>query len=151
MGMGELPNEVLTVVALHISDAADLWALSSTCRRLRSVVEPLLYSFVVLRGAEPNKKLALLISERPGRASHVKTLYVAHWYSFGRPSRDDKPNPFVLPLLANLNSLYISCARDPSMLLDFIEGAVQSDHLKTLKTCESPIRKRASTRPKCMF
>lgn len=139
MRVTALPSEVLALIAAQATDPLDLLALSQTCRKLRNVIDVSLYSFVSIRNARDDFRLAQMLAEHPLLAKYIKHLHVDQWYDFGHEpkDKDGEMRSFYLPVLEYLQGLYVSTGREAALFATFLEGAARNNQLSQLKTCKS--------------
>jgi hypothetical protein len=69
-----LPDELLTQILADVHCAKILWALRLACRRLYRIVEPFLYTSVLLRSRKSCNSFVGPLSSYPKRALHVHVL-----------------------------------------------------------------------------
>jgi hypothetical protein len=76
-----LPDELILSIVSHLSeDAPSLAALALTCRALRYISEPLLYTTIKLLSTKDLTNYLLAFSARPARVEAVQSLQILYRY-----------------------------------------------------------------------
>ena len=132
-----LSNEILTLIAAAFYEQVDLRNLSSTCRALHGIVDPVLYRNVSIRTISSCDRFAQVVLSHPGRAREVRSLNI-HILCYNEDPED--LDGTFLGYLRKVQELNI---RFPG-LPDGVQSAVVEDIGKTqrfislhcLRTCE---------------
>jgi hypothetical protein len=142
-----LPDELLIEILANVHWPKALWSLRFVCRRIYWMVEPLLYSSVLLRSTNKYASFSGSLSKHPERALHVHALKL-HFAN----ERLSEPS-LVIPtvnLMSNLQELSIDAMYARNDSLDEIFGravrlSLFSNHLTFLTKCSSTLTIRISS------
>ncbi|KAK8228472.1 hypothetical protein HDK77DRAFT_502406 [Phyllosticta capitalensis] len=139
----DMPNELQSMIMAQVDTRHALFNIALTCKHLNTIVEPYLYSNIVIKHCYQQATVFNTIKAKPNLAKHVVGLYVCRGskenYDMRMEDRAYEREPRdcdLLPLFPNIQEFYFKsydCYLD--RFNDIFARAAKGEILRKLKTC----------------